>query len=345
MSDVEAVKRFETVRHLLKKASPDERTIYSKYLEREKIDRRALGIEEEEGETPMYEVRTRELDWRNIGRGIWGSLKVGREESDEVYDRAMLLHLARIIAQIGTLKMKYGIMKNARIVIAGRSGIGKTTYAILSLYGASRLLGLDRADAWRLTIALTFMDIVEFAKFMKFIVDEDIYLPAVIIDEAGLALSKYWILMNRRVRKAFPLILEIFDLIKDWIGTLILTSPTEENIAKRFRDIRDYLIIGDEFSLPRELEWFTVWVLTRKRLRYYEALSIPDRTVLRKAKLEDMPIYIDVIPSTIKLPREYWEMHREARKNMVSTRLESFLELMEMIEEETKTVVEDEEEP
>lgn len=312
--------RFYICKLLLEKLEQriDDGKIFHAYMERRKIDETASMSEE-------GEVKLREYDWRMIGKLIWGSLRI---DASYNYDRAMLLHLSRIIAQIACMYYRYGIFKNARAVIAGRSGIGKTTYALLSMYGCFRLCGLGQDDSWRLATALWFMDAVEFAIFMKYVVDSGLYLPALLIDEAGLAISKYWIFGDRNLRRAFSGLLEIFDLIKDWIGVLLLTSTSQENVAKRLRDIYDYVIIGDEYSLPDDKAWFTVWVLKRKKLRFYEAMSYVDRSVIRRAKLEEMPIYIDVIPSTIKIPEECWMEHKRDRRERVRERLDTFLTLM-----------------
>jgi len=281
--------------------------------------------------TMNVEAYSRIAVWREIGREIWGSLRLGGYFD---YDRAIYLKLAQIIALTSSLKYRYGILKNARTVIEGRSGIGKTTYAMLSLYGAFRILGLDRDSSWSLAISLTFMDSVDFAEFMYKAIKNEVYIPAIILDEAGLALSKYWIWGSRELKRAMASLLEVFDQIKDWTGVLILTTPTLENVAKRLRDICDYRIQGDEFPTCDEdvVELYTVWVIKRRVLHFYEVYSYPHRSVIKRAKLEEEPIDVDVMPSTIKLPEQYWKIHTGERRERALERLSLYLKTIEMIQ-------------
>jgi len=302
--------------------------------------RRAMkGVTSEHSE---YEVMTFVTQWRVLCERIWGKPVIGRNFH---YDRAKFLKLAQIIAHIALLRYNFNVFKNARAVIAGRSGIGKTTYAMLAVYGAFRILGCEPDEAWSLTASLTFMNPVDFAEFMVEVVKEDVFVPALIIDEAGLALSKYWVFQKGKFRQAFTHLLEVFDLIKDWIGMLILTTPNVENVAKRLRDICDYKIYGDEIPyIEEEAEEgkegrkvvlsYTVWAINRKKLQYYTTYSYPHRRTITKSKLDEEPIDIDVIPATIKLPSPIWSKHLLYRKEYVLTRLEMFIRLFRELEEE-----------
>ena len=250
----------------------------------------------------------------------WGSLDI-RDEPD--LDGAVYLRLAQIVALISLMRYRLKVYKNLKVVVEGRSGIGKTTYSILSLYGALRILGLERDEAWWLSSRLTFLSPVDFAYLMLYAVRKGVYIPCVILDEAGLQLSKYWLWLGREARLAFSALFEMLDLVKDYIGVLILTSPTHENIAKRLRDICDFIVPGDEY-VERNIG-YTVWALTRRSLLYYETYSYPHRRILKKAKLDYSVLTVDVTPASIRLPREIWRRHLEDRRRYIEKRLTAFI--------------------
>jgi len=325
--------RLEEIERVVEKLQELEHTCpgldryYDVYSERVRIEQESQLVVE--GEVKLY----RHV-WRKLGEEIWGSLDIHDEPNP---DRAVYLKLAQIIALISLMRYRLRVYKNLKVVVEGRSGIGKTTYSILSLYGALRILGLDSDESWWLTSRLTFMSPIDFAYLMLYAVKKGVYIPCVILDEAGLQLSKYWLWLGREARLAFSALFEMLDLVKDYVGVLILTSPTHENIAKRLRDICDFIVPGDEYV--EKSIGYTVWALTRKSLLYYETYSYPHRKILKKAKLDYSVLTVDVTPTSIRLPREIWRRHLEDRKRYIEKRLTAFIKYYRKLQEKIEAML------
>lgn len=307
------------------------------YRQRTNIDSAVLEDVSGRGEIVLF----RDV-WFRLAREIWKS---------KTLDSACLLTSSQIAASIAILRLSYGASKHAKFMIEGRSGVGKTTYALLCTYGAYRILGLDEETAWRLTSSLWIMSAELFADLMYHVVQEGLYIPVIILDEAGLTFSKYWMWMGKKFRKAFASLLEIFDLVKDYIGTIFFTSPTQENIAKRLRDICDYVVRGDEFSEIAEgrdgkivFRSYSVFIVLRRQLFYYQTYSLPHRDIIKKAKLDYAVHSIDVMPGTIKIPKRLWTQHIRERRRYILTRLEEFLHLIRELYQEEEEELEEREE-
>nr|WP_181965722.1 hypothetical protein [Sulfolobus islandicus] len=106
------------------------------------------------------------------------------------------------------------------VMIVGRQGVGKTTYAMRTLYHYY-------GDWDKVLDSMTF-DPVGLLRRRK-------HYDVILIDDAGVHLSKY----DWRNKNDFS---KFFNLIRDVTNFLIFTTPNESDILKNVRDKLTYLV-------------------------------------------------------------------------------------------------------
>ncbi|RLE53985.1 MAG: hypothetical protein DRJ40_11810 [Thermoprotei archaeon] len=240
------------------------------------------------------------------------------------------LRLARKIFEVTRVRVLRNMWKHRLVTITGARGLGKTTYAIWSMFIATKLLAGPETPnelIWDFVINNIFWDLREFMLFVERLYEENIFTPCVLIDDAGIHLTKYWIFRQKMLSK----FLQLFDLYKDVFGVMILTTPYELNIAKRVRDLVDVWIYGEEYTLgtvyPETA--VAVWYHTRQTVH----LSQPHRNPgFREVKLTRALIDIDVTPASLKIPDSIWVKMQELRRSVAMSSIRETIEEMKVSE-------------
>jgi len=239
-------------------------------------------------------------------------------EIDESSYKKLLL--AGLIAERYILARSRGRLKQLTISIIGEGGgSGKTTYAILSAYGAMRLVGFSREEAWRIVERNTFFYPLDLIGYARHLVEGKLWTPFIILDDVGAHISKYWMLLGETHWLHF---FRVLDQMKDWCGVLILTARSQGSMPKRLREASEIVVSASETLLPTHtvLSVFKFYLADE-----YGKLS-------RKRK----PHYIDVLPPTAKMPDNLWAKMMEERRETQLTSLERFKERLERKREREK---------
>ena len=218
--------------------------------------------------------------------------------------------LAALIAERIALRYK-GFWKHITVAIIGVGGSGKTTYSILSGIGALMLWGKSFSEAVKIASMLTFFQPKPFLETVKALLEERKWVPFVILDDVGAQISKYWVWLGELYWSYF---FSVLDQLKDWCGTLILTARSERSIPARMREIVDIVIQASE----TEVGGYIVDLMRFYRRDDYER---------RKTRI---PIYVDGLIPTLKMPNELWEAMTEARRETGMRRVSMTLEMIEI---------------
>lgn len=169
------------------------------------------------------------------------------------------LRLATFLYRHGALKGER-VSSSARnlfsVVIDGPQGIGKTSLAFYSVYGALRLLGMPHDMALSTVRACTFTKIEDAILFVdKILASRDLWAPALILDDAGVHVTKYWIFKKGKkeesrvnVKDALIEFFSILQLIRRGTAALIATTPNIEAIAKGLREQSEYVMQGIDIT-------------------------------------------------------------------------------------------------
>ena len=128
-------------------------------------------------------------------------------------------------------KIKRMVKENGfmSVMIVGRQGVGKTTYAMRTLY--------HYYGDWDKVLESMTFDPIELLRKRK-------HYDAILIDDAGVHLSKY----DWRNKSDFA---KFFNLIRDVTNFLIFTTPNEGDILKNVRDKLTYLAVIHGHVRPR----------------------------------------------------------------------------------------------
>jgi len=128
-------------------------------------------------------------------------------------------------------KIKRMVKENGfiSVMIVGRQGVGKTTYAMRTLYHYYK-------DWDKVLESMTF-DPIELLRKRK-------HYDVILIDDAGVHLSKY----DWRDKSDFA---KFFNLIRDVTNFVIFTTPNEGDILKNVRDKLSYLAVIHGHVRPR----------------------------------------------------------------------------------------------
>jgi len=129
-------------------------------------------------------------------------------------------------------KIKQMVKENGfmSVMIVGRQGVGKTTYAMRTLYH------YFNGDWDKVLESMTF-DPIELLRKRK-------HYDVILIDDAGVHLSKY----DWRNKSDFA---KFFNLIRDATNFVIFTTPNEGELLKSLRDKLTYLAVIHGHVRPR----------------------------------------------------------------------------------------------
>jgi len=129
-------------------------------------------------------------------------------------------------------KIKQMVKENGfmSVMIVGRQGVGKTTYAMRTLYH------YFNGDWDKVLESMTF-DPIELLRKRK-------HYDVILIDDAGVHLSKY----DWRNKSDFA---KFFNLIRDVTNFVIFTTPNEGELLKSLRDKLTYLAVIHGHVRPR----------------------------------------------------------------------------------------------
>jgi len=235
--------------------------------------------------------------------------------------------LANLIAERIVLVREKRRFKHVTISIVGMAGSGKTTYAIMSLIGALIMVGISPDEAVKIADSLTFFDARDFTTTIKEVIEEKRWIPAVIFDDVGAQISKYWITLGEKYWTYF---FSLLDQVKEFIGTLILTARSFSSIPARMRELSDLVVDAEEILVgDRVVDLF----------RYYRLDDYSS-----KRRKEENLLYIDVLAPCVRMPDGMWKRMLKARRELSKKRLEHFSEEMEvreeMLEEKLEKIVE-----
>jgi len=130
-------------------------------------------------------------------------------------------------------KIKRMVKENGfmSVMIVGRQGVGKTTYAMRTLY---RYFNGD----WDKVLESITFDPIELLRKRK-------HYDVILIDDAGVHLSKY----DWRNKSDFA---KFFNVIRDVTNFVIFTTPDEGDILKNVRDKLTYLAVIHGHLKPKK---------------------------------------------------------------------------------------------
>lgn len=247
----------------------------------------------------------------NYARRVWNYIVTYRYEDYPLnYSiSTKKLVLASLIAERYALRIKR-LWKHLTIAIIGLGGAGKTTYSILSMYGAYKLLGHDDELAYNTVSAYSFFEPLGFVKVAKYLVEKRKWSPAILVDDVGSQISKYWIFMGQMF---WAYLFSVMDQLKDWTGVLILTARRFTSIPSRLREITDIIVEA------REIDYQGV-ILDVFYYYLYE-----DYVRNRRNRI----LFIDVMPPTARIPDDLWNKMLEIRRSTGLKRLGLVEEVLE----------------
>ena len=252
-----------------------------------------------------------------LARKIWGHVVSYRYEDVPINENSYTkLMLASIIAERLLLKHHKNLYKHVTISIIGLGGAGKTTYSVLSAYGALRMLGVPRSKALSMEGALTFFSAKEFVDFAYQLINQRKWVPFIIIDDVGSQISKYWIFLGQYF---WAYLFSILDQLKDWCGVLIMTARSFNSIPARMRELTDLVVEAKEVDMDG---------IILDLFFYY----MYDDYVSMKRKQDGLK-YIDVMLPVVKMPDHLWERMVEIRR---ATGLERMTIIKEAVEIQPK---------
>lgn len=211
------------------------------------------------------------------------------------------LVLASLIAERFVLRLKH-LWKHLTITIIGLGGSGKTTYSILSMYGAFKLLGYNDRSAYRMVATHCFFEPLGFVKVAKELVVTRRWSPSMLVDDVGSQISKYWIFMGQMF---WAYLFSVMDQLKDWTGILILTARRFASIPSRLREITDIIVEAKEIDYQGIILDVFFYYLYDDYIR----------------GRRDRIIFIDVMPPTARIPDDLWNRMLEIRRSTGIRRL------------------------
>ncbi|RLG84220.1 MAG: hypothetical protein DRO39_07730 [Thermoprotei archaeon] len=206
-------------------------------------------------------------------------------------------------------------LENLGIVIDGKRGVGKTTYAVNALYTVcmeiSRLSGAE-VDCRREVLRNTFWYLDEALARLGELSEVGGWVPFVVLDDVGVHGSKYWFL-SRRKRIRMISFFELVDMLKDVVGLVIMTTPYVEKMARTLREIADY---------HARIEQIVEGGRVVNRVKWSRIVS---RDSTRRARSVRRWIYVEWLPPDVRMLESVWSRMMEVRKEVLREKIEEFL--------------------
>lgn len=216
--------------------------------------------------------------------------------------------LSYLIAERLLIK-NMGLYKNLTIAFFGSGGTGKTTYSIISGIQSLIMMGYSVDKAVELASLLTLFDAETTINFFDNLISERQWTPFIIIDDVGSQISKYWIFLKKLYWAQY---FSILDHVKDWCGVLILTAKHKKRAPAGIRDIIDMEVLSYETDVVgKDGRIYTMTIMEFKTVE-------PSKT-----------IYVDIIPSGMKMPDVIWNKMLETRSMIGSERIKKIKEEIE----------------
>ena len=247
--------------------------------------------------TSVQEISVKTVEQRY--RQIWGDAPApNRVYSDEETIRAMSRTLlAAFIAELVYYRVRLGLYKHMVISIVGSGGTAKSTMAFLASVGGLMLAGYPRDEAIELVKRGFHRRLETLLDHFEELVETQGYAPVIILDDFSAFVPKYWLHMKMfHVANLFSLL----DILKDYTSVTLVTGRAFDAIAKRLREISQYVIVMRQYTIRPGLHLI---------LALYHEI---DPYTARPVKI---PVGFDVLPPTIRLPSDVWrEMLGERRE-------------------------------
>lgn len=224
--------------------------------------------------------------------------------------------LAMLIAERFLLAKHRGYLKHVTVSIVGISGSGKTTYSVASIAGAMLATGYSREEALETASQLTFFEPGRFVEYVKHLLDERIWVPAILLDDVGAQISKYWLWLGERW---WAHLFSVLDHLKDWCGAFIMTASSFSTIPARLRDKIDLVVEASEVMYEGYIFNIMLWY---RRDKYFG-------TTRRE------PLFIDVFPPTVMMHSGMWQRMMEERRMVGLKRIGVVIDALRKMEEES----------
>ncbi len=167
-----------------------------------------------------------------------------------------------------------GSMTGQRIGIFSQLGAGKTTLAYHSIYAVLRFLGMSDEEAMRVSSKLIINNPVEALEIFRYTTDCREFLPALVIDDASILLTKYWAHATKEVRQFVLKVTNVMKRAREGFGAILIPSDTYTSIAKGVRESIDISIEGVRVC---DMPVTTLWTLFAKDVETEAALGRRNR--------------------------------------------------------------------
>jgi len=235
------------------------------------------------------------------------------EEAEINPDAFGMTLLSAFIAERFMLLKYRSLYKHITVAIVGLGGSGKTTYSILSAYGALKLLGLSDEEAMDYVSMLTFFSAKEFVDFVDSLTKNRSWVPFIIVDDIGGQISKYWVFLGENY---WAYLFSLLDQLKDWCGVLIMTARSFKSIPARLRELTDVVAEAREKDISGKV---------------LDVFSYYDYDVYTSMKRKSRGIkFIDVLLPTAKIPQSLWNKMIDIRAVTAQERISYVKEMMEL---------------
>lgn len=117
-------------------------------------------------------------------------------------------------------------------IIFGRQGSGKTAFALkVMVESIKSIYNLDTQEAWNVAKRLLFFELTDALPIISYAVRNNIRLPVILFDDAGIWLSKY-----RWTKQYMKLFFDLYSVIRTRVSAVLFTTPSPDDIAKFLRE-------------------------------------------------------------------------------------------------------------